>query len=203
MKPGVLPAPLLWVVDRESIENGALPRAVCAGARWLYLRDASIEPDAWRRELAELSASGGLAVVVNGAPGWARDDGLGAHLKASQPPLGRGDRAAWPLLGRSVHDRKETGEALADRPDYLIAGPLFPTASKPGHAGIGTHALAEIVARARGTPVFAIGGITPANLPNVLAVGVCGVAVRSGITAATDPASATHDYLRALPGDPS
>ena len=39
MNPAGVPARLLWVVDREAIENGSVPRALRGGVRWLYLRD--------------------------------------------------------------------------------------------------------------------------------------------------------------------
>ena len=198
MTVGGSPARILWVVDREAIENGAVPRALRGGVRRLYLRDASIEPRTWRRNLASWDMSGSYPAVVNGGPAWARDHGLGAHLKAVQPRLRGDERDAWRLLGRSVHDPREARAALADRPDYLVAGPLFPTTSKPGHTGIGPSGLAAIVAAAAGIPVFGIGGITTSNLAAILEAGAHGAAIRSGITAAADPACAAADYLRAL-----
>jgi len=193
-----VPARLLWVVDRAAIESGSLPHAIQAGARWLHLRDDSIVPRRWRDQLA---AGPGVRVVVNGGPPWALEAGWGAHLKAAHPTLARAQRAAWSLLGRSVHDAEETRGALRDRPDYLVAGPVFPTTSKPGHAGIGLEGLRRIVALGEGCPVLAIGGIRAAKVAEIVRAGAYGIAVRSGITAADDPRSAAAEYLETLPVD--
>jgi len=202
MTPAGVPARLLWVVDREAIENGSVPRALCGGVRWLYLRDPSIAERTWQRHLqAWDSGRRIIRAVVNGAPPWARDAGWGAHLKAAQPAPSPAQRDAWSLLGRSVHDVEEARRALLDRPDYLIAGPVFPTASKPGHPGIGLHGLARIAAAAEGCPLFAIGGIDARHAAEIESAGAYGVAVRSGITAAPDPESVAVEYLRALPID--
>ena len=201
MRPAGVPGRLLWVVDREAIENGSVPRALCGGVRWLYLRDASIAARTWQSHLqAWESGQRVIHAVVNGGPLWALNGGWGAHLKA-QAALACGEREAWSLLGRSVHNAGETRNALRDRPDYLVAGPVFPTGSKPGHPGIGLHGLARIAAAAAGCPVFAIGGIAVRHVAQIGAAGAHGVAVRSGITAANDPASVAADYLKALPID--
>jgi len=203
MTRAAVPARLLWIVDRDALENGSVPRALDGGVSWLHLRDTGVQAATWRRHLRDWS-SGSRPVhgVVNGAPPWAREDRLGAHLKTSQPVLGRTERAAWSLLGRSVHDAAEVCAALKDRPDYLVAGPVFPTTSKPGHPGVGLAGLVSICAAAATCPVLAIGGVGPADVPRILEVGAHGVAVRSGITDAADPAAAARAYLEVLPGDP-
>ena len=200
MSPTGVPARLLWVVDGEAVENGSVVAALRAGIRWLHLRDDSIELRTWRRLLR-----GGerVEVVVNGGPSWALELGWGAHLKATHAALDGAERAAWSVLGRSVHDRGETCNALRDCPDYLVAGPVFPTASKRGHAGIGLDGLGRIVAAAQGCPVLAIGGIDAAHVAEIRRAGAYGVAVRSGITAADDPAAAVKAYAKALPIDPN
>jgi len=175
------------------------PQVLRAGVRWLQLRDASLPPGQWLQHLeAWTGQEAALEVVVNGGPGWAREAGLGAHLKAAQPSLPASGRVRWPLLGRSVHDPEETRRAVADQPDYLVAGPVYPTTAKPGHDGIGTVGLAEIVEAAVGVPVLAVGGLTPARVAEIASAGASGVAVLSGITAAVEPARGARDYLEAL-----
>lgn len=197
-----VPARLLWIVDREAVENGSVPHALRGGVRWLYLRDPAFPARAWQRHLqAWDEGRRGVRAVVVGGPRWARRVGWGAHLKAAQAVLGRAERDAWSLLGRSVHDIEETRTALRDRPDYLVAGPVFPTRSKPGHPGIGLDGLARIVEVADGCLVFAVGGILVRHVAEIAAVGAYGVAIRSGITAVDDPATFTRDYLKALPVD--
>lgn len=60
--------------------------------------------------------------------------------------------------------------------DYLIAGSVWETASKPaGSSVLGVSGLAEIV-RATRIPVLAIGGITVDRLETIAGAGAAGVA---------------------------
>jgi thiamine monophosphate synthase len=66
--------------------------------------------------------------------------------------------------------------AIAGPVDYLIAGTVFPTSSKPPSARlIGLDGLAEIVQTVT-APVLAIGGIGREQLDEVAAAGAAGVA---------------------------
>lgn len=81
------------------------------------------------------------------------------------------------LVGRSVHS---AAEALAAEGsggcDYLVFGTVFESESKPaGHRVAGLAALAEVCAAVR-LPVLAIGGITPARVPDVVKAGASGIA---------------------------
>jgi thiamine monophosphate synthase len=60
--------------------------------------------------------------------------------------------------------------------DYLIAGTVFPTSSKPGLTEcLGVEGLARIC-RSVSVPVLAIGGMTPDRLADVATAGAAGVA---------------------------
>jgi len=190
---------LLWIVDANALAAEIVPAVLRAGVGWLQLRDPDVPLDVWRGQLEGWRVTGrGLDVVVNGGPDWAREAACGAHLKAAQGRLSSTQRMTWPLLGRSVHGVNETVRALNDRPDYLVAGPVFATRSKPGHPGIDVPGLAEIVERAGHTPVLAVGGITPRRVLEVAGAGAAGVVVLSGITGAADPEQAARAYLAAL-----
>lgn len=79
------------------------------------------------------------------------------------------------VVGRSIHDA--TAAARARTADYLIAGSVFETASKPeGHPTLGLDGLREIVRAAGTCPVWAIGGITVERIQQVTAAGARGVA---------------------------
>jgi thiamine-phosphate pyrophosphorylase len=79
------------------------------------------------------------------------------------------------LIGRSVHD--VAGAIAAGPVDYLIAGTVFRTPSKPDPAWpvLGLDGLAAIV-QAVALPVLAIGGISASQLDEVVAAGAAGVA---------------------------
>ena len=79
--------------------------------------------------------------------------------------------------------------------DYIGAGPVRATSTKPDHATpVGFDGLAQIVAAAA-LPVFAIGGLKPGDAGAVRATGAIGMAVVSAVTRAPDPAAATRALL--------
>lgn len=99
----------------------------------------------------------------------------GVHLRASGPPVSavRQIVPAGFLIGRSAHSDVEID--LAAGADYLVFGTVFSTPSKPGVEGQGLDALRRAVERFRG-PVVAIGGITPARVPDIVSAGAAGYA---------------------------
>ena len=81
------------------------------------------------------------------------------------------------LIGRSVHSAAEAAGAAKDGDvDYLIAGTIFSSASKPpGHNLIGIDGLRAIV-QLSDVPVLAIGGVTAANIGATVSTGAAGIA---------------------------
>lgn len=76
-------------------------------------------------------------------------------------------------IGSSVHSVQDALDAQAAGATYLTAGHIFDTDCKKGLPGRGMGFLAE-VCRAVNIPVYAIGGITEKNLPEVMAAGAAG-----------------------------
>jgi thiamine-phosphate pyrophosphorylase len=104
------------------------------------------------------------------------------------------------LLGRSTHDPDQAARAAAEPWDYLVAGPVWATATKPGRPATGTSLLRTVADLHPPQPWFAIGGIDATNLPQVTAAGASRVVVVRAITEAPDPAAATRTLLHTLTG---
>jgi len=100
----------------------------------------------------------------------------GVHLKERSFPVkaARAGSAPGFLIGRSVHG--ETAQALTGEADYLIAGTVLPTVSKPSADCLGWEGLARVVRASTGQPVLAIGGIDLPSIPLVAASGASGLA---------------------------
>lgn len=82
------------------------------------------------------------------------------------------------VIGRSVHSAD--GAAAANDADYLIAGSVFESSSKPGaEAQLGITGLRAVVEHARSRPVWAIGGLTLKRAALVAGTGAAGVAAIS------------------------
>lgn len=100
----------------------------------------------------------------------------GVHLRGDSYRTAEARRLAPArfLIGRSVHSVPDA-RAAADA-DYVIAGTLFPSASKGmSRDVIGVDGLRAIAACTH-VPVLGIGGITAANLSAVAATGAAGCA---------------------------
>lgn len=105
-------------------------------------------------------------------------------------------RQAGLRLGLSTHDDMEIDVALAARPSYIALGHVFPTHTKQmPSAPQGLATLTRHVARLGDYPTVAIGGISLARAPEVLATGVGSIAVVSAITQADEWQQATRQLL--------
>src|SRR5437016_172634 len=131
--------------------------------------------------------------------------GMAAAVGAAGVQLGHGSLApedarrlnpAW-WIGKSVHDLPEAEAAHAGGADYLLVGPVFPTATHADRAPLGSARLKQIVGV--GLPVIAIGGVTPARIPELRAVAaIHGVAAIRALWDAADPADAARRLLEEL-----
>lgn len=105
-------------------------------------------------------------------------------------------RQAGLRLGLSTHDDAELDRALALRPSYIALGHIFPTQTKDmPSAPQGVAQLQRHLARLHDISTVAIGGISLARVPEVLATGVGSIAVVSAITQAADWRAATQQLL--------
>jgi thiamine-phosphate pyrophosphorylase len=177
---------------------------LCTGAPWATLAaalDGGVDMVQWRvarparRGLARCLAICGersVPVIVNDDVALAVAAGAaGAHVGQADVPAraARAQLRAGQVLGVSTHDVAQVRAAQDDGADYLGFGPCFPTATKGYAAGVGAAAIRAAVAAAR-VPVFAIGGIAPANVGELLALGVTRVAVSGAVLRAADPRAA-------------
>lgn len=100
-------------------------------------------------------------------------------------------------IGVSIDTVEEALEAEAAGADYIGAGAVFGSQTKPEAPFMGTELLGKIC-RAVSCPVSAIGGITLENLPEVLREGPEYICVISDIHKQQDPAKRIGEYLTVL-----
>jgi thiamine-phosphate pyrophosphorylase len=146
------------------------------------------------RATRSLCARHGVPFIIN-------DDVEAAlMLGADGVHLGRDDDGAETakqhglMLGRSAATLEEARAAEGEA-DYIGAGPVWPTPSKPDAAmPLGLEGLQELCA-AVASPVVAIGGIAASNAGDCIRAGAAGVAV---IRAAGDTAALVRAIDEAL-----
>jgi len=79
------------------------------------------------------------------------------------------------LVGRSVHSLAAATRAQDEGADFVLFGPVWPSASHPDASPQGIEELAR-VARAVRIPVLAIGGVTEARVAECRRAGAAGYA---------------------------
>lgn len=117
------------------------------------------------------------------------------HRKIHLPMhlLGSCDMSKFDVVGVSVHSLDEAIKAKTMGASYITAGHIFATDCKRGVEPRGLDFL-EQICNTVNIPVFAIGGITPQNAPEVFSVGASGVCLMSSIMKAENPKSLIDEF---------
>jgi 8-oxo-dGTP diphosphatase len=126
------------------------------------------------RALAHAQPFGSPVVVNSDCGAFPQADGI--HLTAAAL-MAAAERPAVGLLGASCHEERELEQAARLGVDYAVLGPVQATRSHPGAAVLGWDAFARL-ALDRPMPVYAIGGLTRADLAIARSRGAHGVALR-------------------------
>ncbi len=184
---------------------------LAAGVDVLQLRDkqaaGSGRGDGLAGDVLSLCRRHRVPLIIND------DVDLAARIGADGVHLGRDDLSlaearqrlgAQALIGISCYGSlARARQAAGDGADYVAFGSCFPSSSKPDAAIVPLPVL-QAARSALTIPIVAIGGITAARLPPLLAAGIDAVAVISEVFAATDPVSAVRrlqQQWRAAAGD--
>ncbi|MCG2634178.1 MAG: Nudix family hydrolase [Gammaproteobacteria bacterium] len=166
-----------------------LSRFFASGCPLYCLRQPQLQPDPFRRlatAVIELGRRSGTEIILNGAPELATALGAaGVHLNrhqlmaANQRPL-----PANMLVGASCHNGLELRQARRIGADYALLSPVQRTGSHPGVEPLGWTGFSQLLAQA-GLPVYALGGMQPADLQQARergAVGIAGISCFRRIT---------------------
>lgn len=201
-------APRLYLVLDRTAAGGRdlediLVAALEGGAEMIQLREktwpsGTLLPLA-QRLLARCRAAGVPFIVNDRVDLAVAVDADGVHLGQDDlpPAAARALLPAGKILGLSTHSEVQAAAAQAAGADYVAVGSMFPTATKPEFQLVGV-ALARRVRPLVRVPLIGIGGITPANVGEVIAAGCDGVAVISAVCAAPDPAAAARRFIEAI-----
>lgn len=182
--------------------DDTLRQALAAGVDLVQWRSKTPDRDAFERARA-ICREHSVPLLVNDDVMLAlRSEVAGAHVGQDDMPADAARKLMFgKLLGVSTHDKKQIQAAHLATASYVGFGPCYATETKGYTDGVGLTAVAEASATCHelGLPMFAIGGITPKNLPALYAQGVRRIAVSSFILQHEDPAQAVRELLEALP----
>ena len=178
---------LYYITDRKQLgEHSSLlsciRRAASHGVDFIQIREKDLaDSDLFRLVSRALSAvkGTGCRILVNGRADVAMAAGAhGVHLPSGglevsdlRPWLPRGF-----LVGVSAHSLRDAMRAYAERADYVLLGPVFPTESKLRYGPpLGVDYLRRVCATVQ-LPVFGLGGIGADRVDMVREAGAAGVA---------------------------
>ena len=172
----------------QALELGAeeflarLQRRLAGGLRMIQVREIGA-PRELLASLSErviaLARPRGARVLVNGDIELARQVGAdGVHLSAKQVASAK-RRPDLPWCGASCHSPEELRAAERLAVDFAVLGPVRSTPSHPDSVPLGWRRFGGI-ARGASIPIFALGGVVPADLEVARRCGGHGVSMVRG-----------------------
>lgn len=173
--------------DDEAGWLAGLDLALASGVRRLQIRLHGMA-DATRRRLTRQAVANarqaGAEALINGDISLARELGTGVHLRAGQlPELSMRPLAEGVSVAASCHTAEELRRAEDLGCDFVVLGSVAETASHPGAAPLGWEGFArlrEVVS----LPIYAIGGMSPADIGHARQQGAQGIAAIRSLWAA-------------------
>jgi thiamine-phosphate pyrophosphorylase len=198
-------ARLYVVTDARTRQGGLLhflEAILEAGADIVQLREKDAEAGdvlRWAEPFRDATQRHEALFVLNDRPDVALAAGAdGVHLGQNDlaPTVARGILGADAIIGLSCHSVEQLNAAPAEA-DYVTAGPIQETPTKPGRPGTGL----DVIRHAAGTvtrPWFAIGGIDPETVRAAVEAGARRIVVVRAVTEAVDHAAAVRALLDGL-----
>jgi thiamine-phosphate pyrophosphorylase len=152
------------------------------------------------RELRELTKRYDSIFIVNDSPELAKELGAdGVHLGADDPDVSYARKLLGPdaIIGLSCYDEIERVRRWGTEDiSYIGVASPYPSPTKP-KVKPELAKLRELLAHSK-VPVYAIGGITPERVAEILKLGFYGVAVVSAIFGAKNPSEEVGNFLAEL-----
>ncbi|MCX7974672.1 MAG: thiamine phosphate synthase [Candidatus Aminicenantes bacterium] len=199
---------LYFIADSEALTGRnfleTIEKVVEGGATLIQLRGkkwSDREFFSMALEVKKILAERNIPLIINDRVDVALAvKAEGVHLGQKDLPI----EAVRPLapkkfiIGLSVNNLEEALRAEREGADYVGAGPIFWTSSKPDlRPPIGSQGL-QAICQAIRIPVIAIGGITLSSIPEIIAAGASGIALISAITLAENPLEATRKIRNSI-----
>ena len=193
----------LCTPDRPDLEP-FLAACIRGGVDIVQLRDKHLDA----RGILERGRHGlrvcrglGVPFILNDRPDLALELGAdGVHVGQDDAPPSLCRRLLGPdaIIGYSTHAPVELDAATReDAVDYLSAGPVVATPTKPGREGTGLEYLSYAAANST-KPWFVTGGATPDTVAAMAAAGARRFVVVRWLTEADDPERAARALRDAI-----
>ena len=183
--------------------------ALEGGCKWIQLRmkDASAEEVLVNAaEALPLCRQYGAKFILDDHVELVERAGAdGVHLGKNDMPVDEARKILGngKIIGGTANTIEDIVRLHKQGADYIGCGPFrFTTTKKKLSPVLGLEGYKSIVQNMRDKgidlPIVAIGGITVADIPAIMATGVTGIALSGAILGAADPVAMTEDILKTL-----
>lgn len=185
--------------------------ALAGGCRWVQLRMKEASVDEIRPvalETQRLCKEAGATFIIDDHVQLVKElHADGVHLGKQDMPVADARRLLGEgfIIGGTANTFDDVDHHWRSGADYIGCGPFRFTATKANLAPVlGLEGYRDIVSRMRAKgialPIVAIGGITAADIPDILQTGVTGIALSGSILRAESPVEETRRLVRLTGG---
>jgi thiamine-phosphate pyrophosphorylase len=188
--------------DRPDLAS-FLAACIRGGVDVVQLREKALEARALlERALVarQVCQDHGVPFLLNDRPDLALEvgaDGVHVGQDDAPPQLARRILGTEAIVGLSTHRPTELDASLEEPVDYVSAGPVTPTPTKPGRPGTGLDYVHYASQRAQ-QPVFVTGGVSPNLVVRLATAGARHFVVVRYLTESPDPEQAARRLRAAI-----
>ena len=192
----------LCVAHRDDLTT-FLPAVLRGGVDIVQLREKDLDDEtriADAKVMVPICRDFGVPFIMNDSPELAVTVGAdGVHVGQDDVSVThcRELLGFEAIVGLSTHSSDEFDAALNQLATYFSAGPIIATPTKPGRTGTGVDYAVASQARSD-RPVFVTGGVSAANVAELVVAGLRHFVVVRALTEASDPESAAKAIHVAL-----
>jgi thiamine-phosphate pyrophosphorylase len=205
----------LCTPDRPDLEN-FIEACILGGVDLVQLREKHLDDQRLLERamlVQRVCRRHGVPFILNDRPDLAAAIGAdGVHVGQDDVSPVEARRTVGPeaIVGLSTHAVAELERAIGETPDdgvgevhdpapvqYLSAGPVTPTPTKPGRPGTGLDYVRQAVARSP-WPVWVTGGADPTTVGAMAAAGARHFVVVRWLTEADDPGAHARELRQAI-----
>ena len=183
--------------------------ALQGGCRWIQLRmkdatDEEVRPVAI--EALRLCREAGATFIIDDRVELVRQlQADGVHLGKNDMPVSEARRILGPdyIIGGTANTFSDVKAHYEAGADYIGCGPFrFTTTKQKLSPVLGLDGYRRIVIEMRAAhielPVVAIGGITDADIPAILATGIDGIALSGSVLRAENPVEEMKHIIKVI-----
>lgn len=194
--------------ERYGYVEGAI-EALNGGCKWIQLRMKGADADDIRHAVDKLKPlcqeKEAILILDDHVELTSQLDIDGVHLgKNDMPPAeARALIGEKYIIGGTANTFEDIKNLVAQGVDYIGLGPFRYTETKQNLSAIlGIEGYKNILSQCRAagitTPIVAIGGIEPDDIPTIMQTGVSGIALSGAILRSDNPAETTHKIITTL-----